>query len=68
MGRLPILNITPTVEGGRWPAKAIVGEVIPFSAVVFREGHDALGVELLLTDPNGKQTVYRMHPGTSQLS
>ncbi|MDE2387338.1 MAG: alpha-1,4-glucan--maltose-1-phosphate maltosyltransferase [Actinomycetales bacterium] len=63
MGRLPILNITPTVEGGRWPAKAIVGEVIPFSAVVFREGHDALGVELLLTDPNGKQTVHRMHPG-----
>ena len=64
IGRLPILNITPRVEGGRWPAKGIVGEVIPFSAVVFREGHDALGVELLLTSPTGKQTVHRMHAGT----
>ena len=63
IGRLPILNITPRVEGGRWPAKGIVGEVIPFSAVVFREGHDALGVELLLTSPTGKQTVHRMHAG-----
>ena len=63
IGRLPILNVTPSVEGGRWPAKAIVGEVIPFSAVVFREGHDALGVELLLTDPSGNQTVHRMTAG-----
>ncbi|MEY4742044.1 MAG: hypothetical protein RL672_794 [Actinomycetota bacterium] len=63
MGRLPILNITPTVEAGRWPAKAIVGEVIPFSAVVFREGHDALGVELLLTAPDGSQTTHRMTAG-----
>ena len=63
IGRLPILNITPRVEGGRWPAKGIVGEVIPFSAVVFREGPDALGVELLLTSPTGKQTVHRMHAG-----
>ena len=38
IGRLPILNVTPVVEGGRWPAKAIVGEVMPFSAAVFREG------------------------------
>ncbi len=50
-GRLPILNVTPVVEAGRWPAKAFVGEVIPFGATVFREGHDALGVELLLTSP-----------------
>ena len=63
MGRLPILGITPTVEAGRWPAKAIVGEVIPFSAVVFREGHDALGVELLLTSPTGTQTTHRMTAG-----
>ena len=63
VGRLPILNVTPVVEGGRWPAKAIVGEVMPFSAAVFREGHDALGVELLLTDPTGNQSVHRMHAG-----
>ena len=63
IGRLPILGVKPSVEAGRWPAKAFKGEVIPFTANVFREGHDALGVELLLTDPNGKQQVHRMKPG-----
>lgn len=62
-GRLPILGIKPVVEAGRWPAKAFVGEVVPFSANVFREGHDALGVELLLTDPSGAQTIHRMPAG-----
>ena len=62
-GRLPILGVSPAVEGGRWPAKAVVGEVVPFAATVFREGHDSLGAELLLTDPSGNQTVQRMVPG-----
>lgn len=64
IGRLPILGVKPSVESGRWPAKAFTGEVIPFSANVFREGHDALGVELLLTAPNGKQQVQRMAAGS----
>ncbi len=51
------------MDGGRWPAKAFQGEVLPFSAVVFREGHDALGVELVLTSPTEKVSVHRMHPG-----
>ncbi len=64
-GRLPILAVSPVVEAGRWPAKAFAGEVIPFSATVFREGHDALGVELLLTDPTGKELTCRMVAGSS---
>ena len=63
IGRLPILKATPSVDGGRWPAKAFAGEVIPFSANVFREGHDALAAELLLTDPIGNLSVLRMTPG-----
>ncbi|MEY4078805.1 MAG: hypothetical protein RIS80_574, partial [Actinomycetota bacterium] len=63
VGRFPILDVQPTVDGGRWEAKAFDGELIPFSAIVFREGHDALGVELLLTSPTGKNTVHRMHAG-----
>ena len=65
IGRLPILNVEPTVDAGRWAAKAFVGEVIPFSAVSFREGHDALGVELLLTNPKGDLTITRMHAGAA---
>jgi starch synthase (maltosyl-transferring) len=63
IGRLPILGVKPSVEGGRWPAKAFEGELIPFSANVFREGHDALGVELLLTDPAGNLKTQRMSAG-----
>ena len=62
-GRLPITEVAPVVDGGRWAAKGFVGELIPFSAVVFREGHDALGAELLLTSPAGKTKTVRMTEG-----
>ena len=63
IGRLPILHVAPSVEGGRWPAKAFAGEVVPFSANVFREGHDALAAEVLLTNPANKTSVIRMTAG-----
>ena len=65
IGRLPISSVSPVVDGGRWSAKGVVGEMVPFSAVVFREGHDALGVELLLSSPTGKSQVIRMHEGAA---
>lgn len=63
IGRIPILDVTPVVESGRWPAKAFKGEVIPFSAVVFREGHDSVAAEVLLTSPSGKTKIIRMSAG-----
>lgn len=63
IGRIPILSVSPSVDGGRWPAKAFDGEVLPFAATVFREGHDALGAEVLLTSPAGKTQIIRMHAG-----
>ncbi|MEZ5116155.1 MAG: alpha-1,4-glucan--maltose-1-phosphate maltosyltransferase [Candidatus Nanopelagicales bacterium] len=52
-GRFPVIDVEPTVESGRRPAKAVVGEPIPVRATVFREGHDALGVEVVLLRPDG---------------
>jgi len=63
IGRIPILDPTPSVDGGRWPAKAFSGEVVPFGATAFREGHDLIGAELVLVDPTGTTTVHRMTPG-----
>ncbi len=63
IGRIPIRFLSPESPENRWPAKAYAGEVVPFGATVFREGHDALGVELVLTDPTGVQTVRRMRAG-----
>ncbi|MGI9136256.1 MAG: maltotransferase domain-containing protein, partial [Candidatus Nanopelagicales bacterium] len=52
-GRFPITDISPSVLGGRRPAAAAVGELIPVTATCFREGHDSLGVEVVLTRPDG---------------
>jgi starch synthase (maltosyl-transferring) len=56
-----VLGLSPVVSCGRWPARGFVGEVIPFRATAFREGHDAIGVELLLTDPSGATSRHPMH-------
>jgi starch synthase (maltosyl-transferring) len=37
--------------------------MIPFSAVIFREGHDALGAQVVLTSPSGASSVITMHEG-----
>ena len=63
IGRIPIIGVMPTVDLGRWPAKAYEGEVLPFSATVFREGHDSTAAEVVLTAPSGKVTVVRMWSG-----
>jgi starch synthase (maltosyl-transferring) len=60
IGRIPIRNLSPVQPENRWPAKAFDGEVVPFEATVFREGHDLIGVDLLLVDPDGTQTQHRM--------
>ena len=47
-GRIEIDDVSPTVSGGRFPAKAVVGEVVPVCATVWREGHDAVAATLVL--------------------
>ncbi|GAB3663950.1 alpha-1,4-glucan--maltose-1-phosphate maltosyltransferase [Nocardioides korecus] len=53
VGRIPVMDVAPEVNRGANPAKAAVGEQVPVSALVFREGHDQLGAEVVLTDPSG---------------
>ncbi|MEY2954848.1 MAG: hypothetical protein RL530_449 [Actinomycetota bacterium] len=65
IGRIPILDVSPVIDGGRWPAKAFEGEILPFSARVFREGHDSVAAEILLTSPTGSTSVHRMRAGAA---
>ncbi len=68
-GRIPIRLDSPRQPDDLFPAKAYVGEVVPFRATVFAEGHAALGADLLLTDPDGAQSRHRMRmvaPGTDR--
>ena len=55
--RFPIYDIEPVVYFGDefLPAKAVVKEKITIRATATREGHDALGVQVVLKDPQGKE-------------
>lgn len=54
-GRIPISKVTPVIECGLFPSKAIPGSDITVGATVFREGHDQLGVSAVLLDPEGAE-------------
>ncbi|WP_018784891.1 alpha-1,4-glucan--maltose-1-phosphate maltosyltransferase [Micromonospora sp. CNB394] len=63
-GRFPIEDVSPVVSCGRYPAKAVVGEVVPVSARAYREGHDALGCNVVWLGPDGTARPFtRMRPG-----
>jgi len=53
IGRIPVTDVRPVVDCGRLPAKATVGETIPVVATVFREGHDAVAANVVVTRPDG---------------
>ncbi len=53
------------MRDGCYPARAVVYEEIPVSAVVIREGHDLVGATVAWVDPEGRrQPPIRMVPGT----
>jgi starch synthase (maltosyl-transferring) len=67
VGRFGLSDIRPVVgstTSAEFPARAVVGEPIPVSAVVFREGHDLIAATVVLRDRAGKKVqVVRMEPG-----
>jgi starch synthase (maltosyl-transferring) len=67
VGRIGLTEVSPVVGStvsAEFPARAVVGEPVPVSAVVFREGHDAVGASVVLRDPAGRKvSTQRMRPG-----
>ena len=51
IGRIPVQDVSPVVDGGARPAKAVVGEQFTVGATVFREGHDAVNASVVLVGP-----------------
>ena len=47
-GRVEIDDVAPVVSCGAYPAKAVVDEVVPVRAAVWREGHDAVAATLVV--------------------
>jgi starch synthase (maltosyl-transferring) len=65
IGRIPIRFLSPVEPEGRYGAKAYVGEVVPFEATIFREGHDLLGARVHVVDASGAASVYPMAQGAA---
>jgi starch synthase (maltosyl-transferring) len=51
--RLGISDVAPVVSCGSFSARAVVGEHLPITATVFREGHDAVAASVVWTPPDG---------------
>ncbi|MFI2436774.1 maltotransferase domain-containing protein, partial [Streptomyces sp. NPDC018693] len=70
IGRIPVRDVRPAVECGRRPAKAVVGETFQVTATVFREGHDAVSANVVLTAPDGRHGPWtpmrELAPGTDR--
>jgi starch synthase (maltosyl-transferring) len=49
--RLGISDVAPVVSCGTFSARAVVGEHLPITATVFREGHDAVAANVVWTAP-----------------
>ncbi|MFJ9821465.1 alpha-1,4-glucan--maltose-1-phosphate maltosyltransferase [Streptomyces sp. NPDC101151] len=55
VGRIPITDVRPCVDGGRRPARAVPGEPVEVAATIFREGHEELAAHVVVTGPDGEQ-------------
>src|SRR4051812_45338092 len=49
--RLGISDVAPVVSCGSFSARAVVGEPLPITATVFREGHDAVAANVVWQPP-----------------
>jgi starch synthase (maltosyl-transferring) len=58
--RLGITDVAPVVSCGSFSARAVVGEHVPITATVFREGHDAVAANVVWTAP-GDQAAPPLH-------
>ena len=55
IGRIVITEVSPRVQCGEWPARAVVGERLAVRARVFREGHGAVAAAVLLRAPGSEK-------------
>ena len=46
-GRVVIEEVTPELDGGRHPVKVVVGDIVTVKAIVFTDGHEKIGCDVL---------------------
>ncbi|MDP9118575.1 MAG: alpha-1,4-glucan--maltose-1-phosphate maltosyltransferase [Actinomycetota bacterium] len=69
VGRFGLSDVSPVVGSTvvpEFPARAVVGEHVPVTAVVFGEGHGAVGASVVLRGPDGRKvSTIRMAAGAA---
>lgn len=65
-GRIGIDDVRPLSGDGTYPSKAVVGEHVPVTATVWREGHDAVAATVVWRGPGERRdrTVRMVEQGT----
>ena len=53
-----IENATPKLDGGRYPIKRVIGNVIEVSADIFKDGHDLIAARVVYRRPGEGTTHY----------
>jgi starch synthase (maltosyl-transferring) len=60
--RVAIENVYPVIDGGRFPAKRIVGDLVEVAADIFTDGHEKLAADLVVREPGQDPVRIRMKP------
>ncbi len=58
--RIVLSTLAPSVDAGRWPIRRSVGEPVQVVAGFVTDGHDQIKAELVVTAPDGTQSVHPM--------
>ncbi|HET7538637.1 MAG TPA: alpha-1,4-glucan--maltose-1-phosphate maltosyltransferase [Polyangiaceae bacterium] len=53
-----IENVTPKLDGGRYPIKRVIGNVLDVSADIFKDGHDLIAARVAYRRPGEPSTHY----------
>ncbi|RUR33779.1 alpha-1,4-glucan--maltose-1-phosphate maltosyltransferase [Vreelandella nanhaiensis] len=60
--RIAIESVTPSLDNGRFAAKAVIDEPVLVKATIFADGHDVLAAAVCWQDDEGRQQRVPMHP------
>ncbi len=60
--RIAIEAVTPSLDQGRFAAKAVVNETVVVNATIFADGHDVLAAAICWYDDQGQQQRATMRP------
>lgn len=62
--RVVIENLSPEINGGEFPIKRVVNEIVSVNADIFADGHDVTAASVLFKHESDKKwNEVRMHPG-----